>query len=333
MISGNLEAAAQTWEQVLEAEPNNPSADFQLALILLILDPETALPHLQTAEDGNANLSQQVTRLRAAIRQATVIDDRAYQLTIAGQALSSLEEWYLAEKALDMAVTENPDYAEAWAYLGEARQQTGSPGGLEALQTAFAIDPESFAVNLLLSIYYRRSQQPHVAISYLQTALSKEPTNLDLNADLAQTLIDAGRVQQGFDLLLDLTGEDTEDTQVWLKLAQLSVENNLQVAEDGLPAARRAVVLAPEDPLAAELLGRAYLLLDQPTLAERFLSQASELAPQRAEPHYYLGILFINTTDYPSAEAELRSALFLAEESSQDLLVDQIKKLLSEYFP
>jgi hypothetical protein len=41
VITGDLEAAAQTWEQTLE---DNPKAAYQLALILLILEPDAALP-------------------------------------------------------------------------------------------------------------------------------------------------------------------------------------------------------------------------------------------------------------------------------------------------
>lgn len=330
MISGDLEAAAQTLEQTLE---DNPKAAYQLALILLILEPDAALPHLEEAESANPEMSPQINRLKAAIRQGGVIDDRAYQLTLAGQALSSLEEWTLAEIAFEMAVTENPDYAEAWAYLGEARYQNESPGELEALESAFALNPDSFAANLFLSLHYRRNEKPHLAILYLKSALAQEPNNLDLHADLAQTMIDAGQVRQGFEHLQALTEQDPTSAKVWLKLAQLSVENNLQVADDGLTAARQAVVLDPENPVAVITLGRAYLLIDQPVLAERFLSQAVDLDPLRADPHYYLGILFLNTRDYPSAESELSTALSLAESAGQELFAEQIKALLNEYFP
>ena len=333
MLAGDLEAAAQIWEQSLENDPENSTSLYQLALIEMILDPEAALPHLEAAEAADPDLRTQTGRLKAAVRQATAIKDRAYQLTIAGQALSSLEEWPLAEIALERAVAENPDYAEAWAYLGEARQQAGSPGGLDALQTAYAINPESFAANLLLSIYYRRTDKAPIAIPYLETALSQQPNNLDLNAELAQTLIDAGRVPQAFEHLETLTEQYPENATIWLKLAQLSVDNNLQVAEDGLPAARQAVVLDPENPQAVLTLGRAYLLLDQPVLARRFLTQAADLDPQLAEPHYFLGILFLNTREYPSAESELHAALSRAESSGQELFVEQIKTLLSQYFP
>ena len=155
--TGDLSSAADLWEQVLDDKPESAQAHYQLALIELIRAPKAAEPHLEAAERFDPALEPQIDRLKAAVRQATAFQNRAYQLTIAGQALASLEEWALAETALEQAVTEDPEYAEAWAYLGEARQQNESPGGYEALLTAYALNPQSFSASLFLSVYYRRA--------------------------------------------------------------------------------------------------------------------------------------------------------------------------------
>jgi len=330
---GDLSSAAELWEQALADNPEDAQANYHLALIELIRSPESAEPHLDEVVRLDPALGPQVSRLEAAVRQATAFQNRAYQLTISGQALASLEEWALAEIALERAVNEDTEYAEAWAYLGEARQQNETSGGLEALLTARALNPDSFSANLFLSIYYRRNEQPAVAITYLENAITQDPQNLDLHADLAQTLVDAGRVRQAFEHLQALIDQNPQRAEIWLKLAQLSIDNNLQVLADGLPAAREAVVLDPEDPQAVLLLGRAYLLLGEPVMAERFLLKAAGLGPELAEPHYYLGILYLNTDQDQKAADQLEEARALAQSAGRQLLVDQVESLIGQYFP
>ncbi len=153
----DLDAAAQVWRETLKENPDDPAAHYQLALILLLDDTESAAIRLERIE-SLPEYADQVSRLRAALRQASVIDDHAYTLTIIGQALASVGEWRLAQIAFERAVEQNPDYAEAWAYLGEARQQNEEEDALEALLTAYALKPDAFAVNLFLSMYYRRTR-------------------------------------------------------------------------------------------------------------------------------------------------------------------------------
>ena len=151
---GEYQQAAQLWQQALEEDPGNGSAHYQLGLIQSLINPEEAEDHLQQAIALDPGLEPSARKVLNALRQAKVVDDRAYQLTITGQAFASLEEWDLAQAALETAVELDPEYAEAWAYLGEIRQQTGSGNSLDALEEAISLDPDSYAANLFFSIYW-----------------------------------------------------------------------------------------------------------------------------------------------------------------------------------
>jgi Tfp pilus assembly protein PilF len=329
--AGDVNAAAQVWQSALEEEPNNPEAHYRLALILLLDDLESARDHLDSAESA-PEYADQISRLRAALRQSSAVDDDAYTLTIIGQALSSIEEWHLAQIALERAVEINPEYAEAWAYLGEALQQNGEDGALEALQISRTLKPDGFAVNLFLSLYYRRTGKALTAVQYLETAIESDPNNKDLQAELAQTLVEAGGVPRAFQILEELAAESPEEAESWLRVARLSIHNNLQITQTGLPAARQALLLAPDIPEAALLLGRGYLLQGDKVLAERFLDQALATEPDYSEAHYYLGILYLNAGKGRQAENHLLSAMELATESGNQLLADQALTVLEEYF-
>lgn len=330
---GDLQAALDVWQHALQSDPEDVQAHLQTGLLLALSDPDEAMQHLETAAALDPTLEPVVSRISSALRQAGAVDDDAYRDTILGQAFASLQAWPAAEFALARAVAADPQYAEAWAYLGEVRQHTGNGDALEALQTAYALNPSSYAANLFLSIYYRRLGEPETALPYLQTAILQDTDNRALQADLAQTLVEAGLVSLGFERLISLTEKYPDDPEPWLLLAALSIENNLQVVQFGLPAARQAALLSPEDPEAVLLLGRAYLLLGDTALAERFLLQAAQLDPASPWPHYYLGVLHLNTGTTDAAEAELRTALALAESSAHPGARQQAITLLETYFP
>lgn len=321
------------WQATAEANPQDVNAQYQLGLLSLLLNPEQAAAYLRQAEQRNPDLSPQISRLEAALRQINAVDDPAYQYTVAGQALASVEEWPLAETALEWAVEEDPQYAEAWAYLGEVRQQTGNGDPFEALQTALKLNPDSYAANLFASMYWKRSDQPETALPYLQTAAAQDSNNLSLQETLAQTLVLAGEVEAGFQVVQTLLEGDPENVEIWLMLARLSIENGVQVGEVGLPAARQARVLAPENAEATLLLGRAYMLEEDPLLAERFFALAAEQIPEDAAPHFYLGLLYLNQEKPQSARVQLEQARRLAQAGGDNALAAQAAQILEQYYP
>ena len=331
--NGDYQQAAQLWQQAIEADPGSALAHYQLGLIQSLTSPEEATDHLLQAIALDPKLEASARKVLDALRQAKVIDDRAYQLTITGQALASLEEWDLAQAALETAVDLDPQYAEAWAYLGEIRQQTEDGDSLDALEQAISLDPTSYAANLFFSIYWKRNQQPKRALPYLQKALMLDPNNLALKEELAQTLIEAGLVETGFEIPEELITQDPERLEAWMMLARLSIENAIQVEETGLPAARQAVLLAPDNPEATLLLGRAYLLNEDPILAERFFLKCIALDAQMAAPHLYLAVIYLNQTNRQPAKPHLEAALLLAEETGDQAIIEQASQFLQKYFP
>lgn len=330
---GALEQAAEILLGILEQNPADASAHYQLGQLLTINQPEQAADHLAEAARLDPALEDKVTRLQDALRQAGSIQDPAYHLTVTGQAFSSLEEWALAQAALERAVENDPNYAEAWAYLGEARQHTGQDNSLDALKTAISLDPESYAANLLMSIYWQRNALPKRALPFLQTALRLDPNNRALLEDLAHTQVQAGMVELGFETLEELTAQSPEEAETWMMLARLSIDNSIQVEQVGLPSARQAVLLEPENAAAILMLGRAYLLAEEPVLAERFFLQAMQLDPQMAAPHLYLAIIYLNQENQLPAKSHLQDALLLAEAAKNQAIANQAKKFLEQYFP
>jgi tetratricopeptide (TPR) repeat protein len=323
-----LEKTAESYQAALVVNPTDPQVNYQLGLILAITSPEEAAQFLEAAQTSDPALAPLIKRVSDALRLGDISENPAYRLTLLGQALGAIQEWPLAHNALQLAVEQDPNYAEAWAYLGEAQQQTGDDG-YEALETALSIDPQSYSANLLMALYWRRIGDPAEALQYLLVAERQDPNNVLLQEDIANTFAEAGQVEEGLEILHQLTADHPENSLVWQMLARLCLNYDLKVTDVGLPAARQAVLLAEDDPTALLLLGRAYFQDGNISMAERFFSEASLVEPLSPEPHYYLGLLYLNQGDLTAAEDHLSQAYRLDPSGSIGL---QAQQTLEQYF-
>jgi uncharacterized protein HemY len=109
------------------ANPTSVSLDaaYQQGLQLVIDEPLASFPLLQQVAFSSSVQAESARTLVQAIESGRLEDDPAYMFTRVGQALAAINEWRLAQQALLQAVEQNPEYAEAWAFLGEAQFQNG----------------------------------------------------------------------------------------------------------------------------------------------------------------------------------------------------------------
>lgn len=327
--SGELDAAARFWEDALAQNPNDATAHYQLGLITAITDPDEAVSHLDRAVQLDETLNDPVRELKNTLRRAAFAEEPAYRLVLVGQSLADLGEWDLAKEAFDRATQENPDYSEAWAYLGEARYHTGGDG-LTALEKALELNPHAFAANAFMGLYQHRQGKPDLALVYLQTAADIEPDNPSLQEDIAAVLADLGNFTAALAHLDRVTELLPTESHSWQALAQFSLDYDVQVEEVGLHAARQAVLLSPDDPLSQTLLGRAYLLIGTEHYPLRFFTRALELDSNFPDAHLYLGMYYLQYGERENARLHLEKARDLGGDGSIGTLAQDI---LDRYFP
>jgi Tfp pilus assembly protein PilF len=109
---------------------------------------------------------------------AALADPADVQYLITGQGLADLGEWELAKMAFQHSLQLAPGYAEAWAFLSEARQKINPPepaAALEDLQHALTLDPESISAITMLALYWQRQGQTQRASDLFRTAANLEP--------------------------------------------------------------------------------------------------------------------------------------------------------------
>jgi tetratricopeptide (TPR) repeat protein len=269
-------------------------AQYDVLLEIVAEEPALALSLLDQLAFTESDLADEARHLAQDIRAAELQDNEAYTLTAVGQSFGRLEKWELSVQALEQAVVADASYAEAWAYLGEAQQHVGEDG-LEALQRARALNPLSLSANLFQALYWQRQANFAEAERYLRIALQIAPQDANLYIQLGHNAVLAGAVPDARGYYEQAVTLEPDSPEAWEVLAAYSLDNDIFLEDIGLPAARRALVLAPDDPQALVLMGRATdVVSGQRAGAQRLFERALTIDPRHAGAHLYLGLLLLN---------------------------------------
>ena len=311
-----------------DLDPSDAQVSYALGLNLTVQAPSDALKLLLAAARGDPRLEQSVQVLRRGINQAAAADDAGYGWVMIGRALGRLDEWWLARRAFEQAVAAVPEYAEAWAFLGEARFQTGENGEPE-LEMAHRFNRRSPLVQAITALYWRRQGRLEEALRYLEEVARQEPAEIMWQIELGHTLVEMGDLPAAEERYQQAVHLAPNNSLAWQALARFSIEYNTDIRNLGLPAARQALFLAPEDPAALDLMGLAFFNLEDAVSAERFLQRAIEKDATFAEAYLHLGQLYMQQQDSLRARDYLRQALALAQEKPVGIMA---RRLLQHYF-
>ena len=237
--------------------------------------------------------------------------------------------WTLATEAFRNAIGVRADYAEAWAWLGEAKQQQGQDGSVE-IKKALAFNPDSAMVESLYGLYLQRQKQPKQALAAMQKAAELEPADPGWQMALGEAYELTGDLVSALKYYQSATVLSPNEATFWRALAEFSLRNNLDLAGTGLPAARRLVELAKNDWQSNDIAGQILLDTNDPIGAEAMLKNALVLDPTQAAPFLHLGLLYMQTGDRMAAISNLTVAKTLDPDGP---IGWQASRLLEKYFP
>ncbi len=325
---GDFPAAVETLRAWHASEPASPRVAFELGLHLSVLEPAEALRLLVDAADQDSSLTPTVQKIRTAINLAGETGDQGYGWLVIGRALGSAGEWDLAAEAFRRAASVSPEYAEAWAFLGEALFQQGKDGQAE-LDRALALDGNSTLVRALLALQYRREEKYDLALDNLKSAADQEPSEPMWQIELGYTWAEKGDLPAALEHFETAARLAPGASIYWQYLANFSVAYGINVSDVGLPAARQAVVLSPDDPGALDAMGWTMVALADYASAERFLQQAVEKDATCTPALLHLGQLYLQEQKTDRAYSYLKRAALLSGEDSIGLIA---KRLLLQYY-
>ncbi len=324
-------------QQLLLIDPSSVQLYFQIGVLNSITDPTQALPFLAQAAALDSPDAAKAKALHDKIRTASLFEEPAYTALIVGRQLADWGQWGLATAAFQQSISLQPTYADAWAFLGEARQQvtlqeTGAPSdvGQVQLEMAIQLDASSIPANTFMSIYWERRQDYAQAQIYILHAITLSPKDPYLYTQLGNILSKAGDLpaaRSAFENAIRLAPQDALFSRL---LAQFALDNQIQIRELALPAARQAIMLDPDDSVSLDLMAQVMLaLLDYPS-AERFSIRAVQADPQYAPAYLHLGTAYLN-----QGKSDL-ARLWLAQAQTVDpdsWVAAQASRMIHYYFP
>lgn len=316
-------------EQWIGAEPMNGYPFLQNAYLQAAGGSEEAPSKLRIAMEKNPDLVSLIEPVENAILLGSDSAENGYQAVLVGRALGGAGNWDLAELAFRRAIDQAPEYAEAWAFLSEARYQQGLDG-LPEIQKALEMNPNSVVAQALYALRLRREGHPKDALPFLQAVAKMEPNQIAWREEIGRTLAETGDINAAlaeFQAAVDLQPNNPE---VWKELARFCIEYNFEIRGTGLQAARQALALQPEDAEALDLMGWTMFLLEDTTSAERFLHRSLEADPGYAGASLHLGQVYLNTGQEVEARQNLTRASRLASPGSETKLLAD--RLLERYF-
>lgn len=337
---GDYTSAVPTLQFLADLDMEDAQARYRLGLLLAARRPEEAGKHLEQAAQLDARYKLAADEIRRSLLSARFADDRAYTLLAVGRALASLNEWNLAIEAFHQAVQMRPDYAEAWAYLGEARQHYGvgavqlasrsTSDGLQELETALQLDPNSLAAHTFLALYWTRQSRYDQAKETIQKAAALDPENPALLVQLASIQAASGELYNAYETYRKAIELSPYDPIYRRSLIEFAIEYDFEIETIALPMARQLAARFPKDPQNQDLLGRLLLKQGDLTSAERFFRRALELDPLYAAAHMHLGLIYALRGERVAALNELDMAISLA---SGTPTAAQAQRLIEMYFP
>lgn len=303
---GAGDEAEALYRRLLMAWPD-PRAAYRLGLLLAARQPEAARAYLSEA-GRDPRFQADANVVLEALLQAP--SDPAAAAARLGVAFARVEEWRLAEEQLSRAVAQTPNYAQALAYLGLARDRLGQDG-YTPLAQALALAPEDPLVHTLMGYHWKQLGWWEAARVEFEQAYDRDPANAAISAEIGLMYAARGDYETARIWLREATRLAPRDPAFWKLAARFYLDRAFEAAREGLPAALRATELAPDDAEAHDLLGWALYLNGDMEGAMGALNRALELDPGLASAHYHIGLVQARRGDREAARQAFARAAAL----------------------
>ncbi len=290
------DGSRRAFEILLQRNPRDEEILWRLALLWSSQDPVQGWAFVRrlSVHPLAPERKARVRVLESALARGLAQEHRGYRFVEAGRGLARLGYWNLALHAWRRAIEADPSYGPAWAYLGEAlaREGRGEEAWM-AWRRARQLDPEDPLPPFLMGLQALREGDAATAVGWLRRAVILAPEEPIYRYHLARALAELeGFFPQAWDQIQVVALQRSQNLTGLKLAARFSLVHQVYVENHALPWLRRVLEAYPEDVEALLLMGWAYMQLDEPDLAFRFLDRALRLAPGDPNVHRWLAVWY-----------------------------------------
>ncbi len=325
----NWPAERDALQNQIRLDVSDPYTHYRLGLLLTFLAPEQALSELTLASSLNPETDSAVQTLTSALNLSATQPDASEQMLTIGRALGLVHEWELSLAAFNRAIELDEENAEAWAWLGEAKQQLGQDGSVE-LDRALTLDHLSVIVRALRGLHWNRLEKYDQMRAEYALAAEFEPTNPAWQASLGDSYLKLGDLASALTAYQKAAELAPTEPTYWRLLANFCAENGVHVEDVGLPAALNAVNLAPNDPLVLDVLGLSYLSSGRYANAEQTLLEVIAAYPNHYSAYIHLAMTHLAQGNRSAAFNQLT---FVRDADAGGVYAVLADEMLKQYFP
>lgn len=273
------------------------------------LEAENARVNAELAElkqrYQNASQSERVeinTAIKRNEKQFT-----ALQYTEQGATFYDKREYNKAIEVLNKALEINPEYSNAWSWLGAVYNDLGDTGkAIECNNKAIEIDPKNALAWNNLGVSYSHIGDFDKSVEYYKKATQLDPNLMYSWGNLARAYTDAGNFSKAIEYAEKAISLNPKHAYPWIALGEtwkFKGDN-----EKALECFRKAVKLDPKNQLARTFLGDAYLAVNNQIKAAECFNQAGDLLrrqletyPEDAMAWINLGTVYLSLQNYEDA--------------------------------
>lgn len=289
-----LNDAEQLCRAVLAGEPGHPAANYEIALLGMILDrPADALGHMQVAVDGAPDREPYWQGLAEVAARADQLDVLRAAILKHGAAIQSLPtRRFVAVLALGLGIAQalsfsgSPTRAETDAVIAliDAGRLDASRAAAEALTLRFPLDGFGWKALGTALVLGRRGAE---ACAPLEIAAILRPDDAESHNTHGAALRAAGRLDDAEVSLLRALRLHADFAEAHNNLGLVRLDRGDPIAAEA--CFRASLAVNPDYAEAHNNLGRALQATGQVADAERAYRRAIALAPADADAHNNLG--------------------------------------------
>lgn len=318
-------------------EPPTQHTHYYLGLIAAFLNEQEKAQDLLkksfASQAANEELKNKAQKVLTAYREFEVSQEAPIEYLQAQLAATfeDIGEYGLALELGFAALKSEPNYRDVWIILGHAYLNLAQLNDAEAAFTkALTLDAGHPTALYFRGLTKNLSGKKMEAARDFEDALKNgwQPV-IGPKLELAEIYFSQQEYEKSFAMYKDVVLLDHAEIGRFVRPVAIAI-NQLNKPHEALALAQKGVSAHPGSALAQELVGWAYLVIDDRIAARSYLQQAIALDPTLDIAYLHLGQVAAREGKIEEARAHFEKAQTLAEKTTHASIATAAKNLSAE---